>query len=60
MRLGDFGRVEYCLGGRWGAVCLDSGTSPWSEKNAQVACKQLGFTGALNSVLPNEYVELLS
>lgn len=53
---GPGGRVEYCSAGVWGAICLNSTTSPWSEKNAQVVCKQLGFSGALNSVLPNSYV----
>lgn len=60
VRLETNGRVEYCRGGNWGAICLDSATSPWGEKNAQVVCKQLGFSGALNSVLPNEYVALIS
>ena len=57
VRIESPGRVEYCRSGHWGAVCLDSATSPWSKKNAQVVCKQLGFSGALNSVLPNTYVE---
>ena len=59
-QLADLGRVEYCRAGRWGGICLDSGTMPWSEKNAQVVCKQLGYSGALNSVLPNESVELFT
>ena len=44
------GRVEVCLNGVWGTVCADSLTTPWSEKNAQVVCKQRGFSGALNSI----------
>lgn len=56
VRMESFGRVEVCSNGEWGAICLDSATSPWSEKNAQVVCKQLMFSGALNSVLPNMYV----
>jgi hypothetical protein len=60
VQLAGLGRVEYCRAGRWGAICLDSSTAPWSEKNAQVVCKQLGRSGALNSVLPNEYVEMFS
>lgn len=59
VQLGSLGRVEYCRAGQWGGICLDSATTPWSEKNAQVVCKQLGYSGALNSVLPNEYVEKL-
>lgn len=54
VQLGSLGRVEYCSAGQWGSICLDSATTPWSEKNAQVVCKQLGYSGALNSVLPNE------
>lgn len=59
VQLADLGRVEYCRAGRWGAICLDSDTEPWSEKNAQVVCKELGNSGALNSVLPNECVEIM-
>ena len=56
VRIESNGRVEYCRSGTWGAICLESASLPWSEKNAQVVCKQLGSNGALNSVLPNEYV----
>ena len=45
------GRLEVCLNGQWGTIAADSFTTPWSEKNAQVACQQLGFSGALNSIL---------
>ena len=58
VRIEGSGRVEYCRGGVWGAICLNSTELPWSEKNAQVVCKQLGFSGALNSVLPNTYVHV--
>ena len=51
-RLGA-GRIEICQGGVWGTICADSESTPWSEKNAQVACRTLGYSGALNSILQN-------
>ena len=33
------GRVEYCVGGRWGTVC----NYEWSEADATVVCRQLGL-----------------
>ena len=49
------GRVEICMGGEWGTISTNSSTTPWSEKNAQVACIELGFSGALNSILQHTY-----
>ena len=49
--LNNAGLVQVCRNGVWGTVCADSLTTPWSEKNAQVVCNQLGFSGALNSIL---------
>ena len=40
--LSTVGRVEYCLGGRWGSVCQ----SKWDNDDAKVVCRQLGITGA--------------
>ena len=46
------GIVRICRGGVWGTICADL-LEPWSEKNAQVACRSaLGeFSGALNPIL---------
>ncbi len=42
------GRVEVCHNSVWGTIAQPG--SLWSEKNAQVACRQAGYAGALNSV----------
>lgn len=52
-RIFNAGRVEICMGGVWGTIAADSVNTPWSEKNAQVACIQQGFSGVLN-VVPQE------
>ena len=36
------GRLEVCLGNQWGTICDDYWKS--NSLNAQVACRQLGFS----------------
>ena len=34
------GRVEICVGGRYGTICIDS----WDNMDASVVCTQIGFS----------------
>ena len=41
------GRVEICLYNQWGSVCDIS----WRTQEAQVICRQLGYSGASMAVI---------
>ena len=37
------GRVEVCVNGQWGTVCVRGYRYHWNEINTDVVCKQLGY-----------------
>lgn len=36
----NVGRLEICINNKWGTICDDK----WTHTNAQVACRQLGYS----------------
>ncbi len=55
----NVGRVELCRNRKWGTITLDLDPKVqfWSQKNVQVACRQLGFSGGLNSIPSSKSVD---
>ena len=49
------GRVEFCLGGRWGSIC----ETDWDDDNAEVVCRQLGIIDA-NGIYGIKYISFSS
>ena len=41
------GRIEICINNVWGTICDDY----WSDTDANVACRKLGFSGQSKPVI---------
>ncbi|CAI8038225.1 Lysyl oxidase homolog 3A [Geodia barretti] len=46
----DAGRLEVCHNREWGTICVNQSLDLWPHKNAEVACRDIGYAGALNSL----------
>ncbi len=42
------GRVEVCVGGRWGTVCGEG----WTEKDAGHMCTRMGYPSTGKNIIP--------
>lgn len=49
------GAVQVFVGGRWGSVCTDR----FDDRDADVACRQLGFVAGVESVPSSDFRQLL-
>ncbi len=47
------GRVEFCVGGFWRSLCADEF---WTDGNAQVVCRQLGYENVESKTFLDLYI----